>query len=114
MVLNAEDQAFLTNMTFQFEPRIHKAVWIGLQDRGEEAVFVWVNCKMLQEDVTYWQPHAPNNAVAQWDLIMSGQDCVGIVLPTEVGAENWLMSWDDIVCGGLRHYICETLALDFT
>ena len=109
VVLNAEDQAFLTNLTFHFDPRPRLGVWIGLQDLVKEGVFLWVNGKRLNLNNTYWQPHAPNNVVATWDSTNSGQDCVGIIPPLEVGAQNWTMYWNDIVCGGRRQYICETL-----
>lgn len=112
MVLNAEDQAFLTNLTLYFERGTDGGVWIGLQDLVKEGVFRWINGEKVQPDLEYWQPSEPNNVIAEWDDANSGQDCVGIVPPTEVGAENWLFSWDDIICGGKRHYICETKVLN--
>uniref|UniRef100_A0A3B5MJ03 C-type lectin domain-containing protein n=1 Tax=Xiphophorus couchianus TaxID=32473 RepID=A0A3B5MJ03_9TELE len=47
VVLNAADQAFLTNLTFQFKKanpgmNFHSA-WIGLQDMVKEGVHFWVN-----------------------------------------------------------------------
>ena len=81
VVLNTEDQAFLTNLTFHVEPRTHQGVWIGLQDLVKEGVFLWVNGKKVNRNSMYWQPRAPNNAVAAWDYTNAGQDCVGIVPP---------------------------------
>ncbi|XP_008273746.1 CD209 antigen-like [Stegastes partitus] len=114
VVLSAEDQAFLTNMTFQYtqqhpEVNFHSA-WIGMQDMVREGTHVWVNGNSIQPDLIYWRPSEPNNAIASWDVDKAGQDCVAIVPPDEIGTEDWLNSWDDIVCLGARHYICETKA----
>ncbi|XP_032445752.1 low affinity immunoglobulin epsilon Fc receptor-like [Xiphophorus hellerii] len=118
VVLNATDQAFLTNLTFQFKkanPRMtfHSA-WIGLQDMVKEGDHIWVNGERIKSDVIYWRPGEPNNAIADWDTEKAGQDCVSILPPDEVGPEGWLNSWDDISCVGKRHYICETDALILT
>ncbi|XP_014840517.1 PREDICTED: low affinity immunoglobulin epsilon Fc receptor-like [Poecilia mexicana] len=115
VVHNAEDQAFLTNLTFQFKkanPDItfHSA-WIGLQDLVKEGVHFWVNGERIKWDVIYWRTGEPNNAIATWDTDQAGQDCVSIVPPDAVGPEGWMNSWDDITCVGKRHYICETDAL---
>ncbi|XP_049456020.1 low affinity immunoglobulin epsilon Fc receptor-like [Epinephelus fuscoguttatus] len=115
VVLNAEDQEFLTNMTFEFvqqHPQIHfLSAWIGLQDMVKEGVYIWVNGKTVRKDVKYWRPMEPNNAIPYWDKDRAGQDCVAIVPPSHAGQENWLNSWDDIICGGKRHYLCESTAL---
>lgn len=118
VVLNAQDQAFLTNMTFQFmkaHPSIdfHSA-WIGLQDMVKEGLFFWVNGKTIQQNVSYWKKNEPNNAMASWDIEKMGQDCVAIVPPADVKSEGWLNSWDDIICAGKRHYLCETDVLILT
>uniref|UniRef100_A0A8P4KA70 C-type lectin domain-containing protein n=1 Tax=Dicentrarchus labrax TaxID=13489 RepID=A0A8P4KA70_DICLA len=115
IVLNAADQAFLTKMTYDFTQQnplvtFHSA-WIGLQDMVKEGVFFWTTGGTVRWNVRYWRPQEPNNAVASWDHYKIGQDCVGIVPPKKVGGKGWLNSWDDIVCGGLRHYLCETDAL---
>ncbi|XP_031180122.1 uncharacterized protein LOC116067724 [Sander lucioperca] len=114
VVLNAEDQAFLTNMTFQYvrqNPTVdfHSA-WIGLQDLVKEGDHIWINGERIQKNVNYWIPGEPNNAIASWDKEQSGQDCVAIIPPKAIG-KDWLKSWDDIVCGGERNYICENMAL---
>ncbi|KAE8297059.1 hypothetical protein D5F01_LYC03672 [Larimichthys crocea] len=113
MVWNKEDQALLTNMTFQYVQQnpsedFHSA-WIGLQDMVQEGTFYWVNGDTIKWNVIYWMDQEPNNAMDNWDL--KGQDCVAIVPPTRIGAEDWLNSWDDSVCEDRRHYICETTAL---
>ncbi|CAJ1053697.1 CD209 antigen-like protein E [Xyrichtys novacula] len=115
VVLNAADQAFLTNMTFQFTQQhpnvLFHSAWIGLHDMVQDNRFVWVNGIKSKSDLKFWMPGEPNNAVAQWDKDRAGQDCVVIVPPKTVGQKGWLNSWDDIVCRGQRHYICETKAL---
>ncbi|CAJ1048621.1 CD209 antigen-like protein E [Xyrichtys novacula] len=115
VVLNAADQAFLTNMTFQFTQQhpnvLFHSAWIGLQDMVQDNRFVWVNGIKSKSDLKFWMPGEPNNAAAQWDKDRAGQDCVVIVPPKTVGQKGWLNSWDDIVCRGQRHYICETKAL---
>ncbi len=115
VVLNAEDQAFLTNMTYKFvrlHPEAHfLSAWIGLHDMVKEGTFKWVNGFKVNSKVTYWKERQPNNAVASWDKGMMGQDCAGIVPPRSIQEEKWLNSWDDIICVGKRHYLCETTAL---
>uniref|UniRef100_A0A3P8U3B2 C-type lectin domain-containing protein n=1 Tax=Amphiprion percula TaxID=161767 RepID=A0A3P8U3B2_AMPPE len=115
VVLNAEDQAFLTNMTFQYTQQhrgeVFHSAWIGMQDMVKEGTHYWVNGNSIQSDVIYWRDSEPNNSIPSWDVDMAGQDCVAIVPPNEVGVGDWLNSWDDIVCLGARHYICETVAL---
>uniref|UniRef100_A0A3B4TLP9 C-type lectin domain-containing protein n=1 Tax=Seriola dumerili TaxID=41447 RepID=A0A3B4TLP9_SERDU len=116
IVLNAEDQAFLTNMTFQYvqahpQEDFHSA-WIGLQDMVKEGTHLWVNGNTIKWDVIYWKESEPNNAVPDWDTDLSGQDCVAIVPPRGTGGKDWLNSWDDIICGGKRHYLCETMKLN--
>ncbi|XP_032445747.1 CD209 antigen-like protein B [Xiphophorus hellerii] len=118
VVLDAADQAFLTNLTFQFKKanpgmNFHSA-WIGLQDMVKEGVHFWVNGERIKWDVKYWRPGEPNNAKAAGDTEQAGEDCVSILPPDEVGPEGWLNSWDDITCVGKRHYICETDALILT
>uniref|UniRef100_A0A3P9NX58 C-type lectin domain-containing protein n=1 Tax=Poecilia reticulata TaxID=8081 RepID=A0A3P9NX58_POERE len=115
MVHNAEDQAFLTNLTFQFkkanpDTNFHSA-WIGLQDLVKEGSFFWVNGDKLKLDVRFWRPGKPNNSVATRDTEQAGLDCVSILPPDAAGPEGWMNSWDDISCAGKRHYICETDAL---
>nr|XP_033507384.1 low affinity immunoglobulin epsilon Fc receptor-like [Epinephelus lanceolatus] len=115
VVLSADDQAFLTNMTFQFAQQhpqtVFHAAWIGLQDMVKEGIHLWVSGNTIQTDVIYWDPLKPNNAMALWDKDGAGPDCVAIVPPSHIGQENWLNSWDDIICGDQRHYLCETMAL---
>uniref|UniRef100_A0A3B5PUA7 C-type lectin domain-containing protein n=1 Tax=Xiphophorus maculatus TaxID=8083 RepID=A0A3B5PUA7_XIPMA len=114
VVLDAADQAFLTNMTFQFKMEnpnstFHSA-WIRLEDmvKGRKLLLgQW----RLKYDVIYWRPGEPNNTKAAWDTDESGQDCVSILPPDEVGIEGWMNSWDDIICFGKRNYLCETDAL---
>ncbi|XP_039982629.1 low affinity immunoglobulin epsilon Fc receptor-like [Xiphias gladius] len=115
VVGNSEDQAFLTNLTFQFarehpQENFHSA-WIGLQDMVKEGDHLWVTGDRTKSTVTYWKHLEPNNAIASWDKDRAGQDCVAIVPPGRLEQEDWLNSWDDIVCGGKRHYLCETMAL---
>uniref|UniRef100_A0A671WHJ6 C-type lectin domain-containing protein n=1 Tax=Sparus aurata TaxID=8175 RepID=A0A671WHJ6_SPAAU len=86
VVLDAEDQAFLNNMMF------HSA-WIGLQDMAMEGNFFWVT------------------PLASWDNGQVGQDCVAIVPPASTEKQDWLNSWDDTMCAGEQHYLCETRVL---
>ncbi|XP_014879784.1 CD209 antigen-like protein E isoform X1 [Poecilia latipinna] len=117
VVLNAEDQAFLTNMTFQFKkanPGINfHSAWIGLQDLVKEGIHFWVNGKKINPNVIYWRPGQPNNDTDPDDHVPDrhGQDCVSLIPPDVVGSSGWMNSWDDISCTGKRHYICETDAL---
>lgn len=118
IVLSREEQAFLTNLTFQFvqqhpEINFHSA-WIGLQDMVKEGTHVWINGNTPKYGAIFWKELEPNNAIASWDHEKSGQDCVAIVPPKRIDTEDWLNTWDDIVCGGRRHYICETKALILT
>ncbi|XP_029985881.1 low affinity immunoglobulin epsilon Fc receptor-like [Sphaeramia orbicularis] len=113
IVQNTEDQVFFTSVTFQYAQQhtdFHSA-WIGLQDLVKEGVYVWINGNKPPQDLTYWMPNEPNNAVVSWDTEGSGQDCVAIVPSSNHTDENWLNTWDDIVCVGNRHYLCETAAL---
>ncbi|XP_037651893.1 hepatic lectin-like [Sebastes umbrosus] len=114
VVLNAEDQKFLTNLTFDFHQQhpnvsFHSA-WIGLQDIVQEGKYQWVDGRSIDKDVFYWMPQEPNNAIPAWDKVQEGQDCVAIVPPKHRGQANWLYTWDDIVCVGSRNFICETMA----
>nr|XP_019946683.1 PREDICTED: collectin-12-like [Paralichthys olivaceus] len=111
-VLDVEDQKFLTNLTFQFvqeylQNDFHSA-WIGLHDQVQEGTFVWVNSSRPNTEVTYWKDGEPNNAIAPWDAQQRGQDCVAIIPPKNIGAGDWLLNWDDIICVGKRHFVCET------
>ncbi|KAG7222388.1 hypothetical protein INR49_016343, partial [Caranx melampygus] len=111
VVFDAEDQAFLTNMTYQAAQanptvKLHSA-WIGLQDMVKEGTHYWLNGDTVKWNVSYWKDLEPNNAIPVWDTDMAGQDCVGIVAPSRVGAKGWLNSWDDIVCAGKRHYLMK-------
>ncbi|XP_024150515.2 hepatic lectin [Oryzias melastigma] len=115
VVVTAKDQAFLTNFTIQFVRRnpqldFHSA-WIGLQDMVQEGTFIWVNGEKVKSNLSYWREMEPNNAIASWDADSSGQDCVAIVPPKSSSGTKWLNSWDDIICGGKRHFICEVPAL---
>ncbi|KAK9531729.1 hypothetical protein VZT92_011135 [Zoarces viviparus] len=65
----------------------------------------------MDRDLIYWMPGEPNNVITSWDIDNAGQDCVAIVPPADIEAEDWLNTWDDIVCVGERNYICETMAL---
>lgn len=82
------------------------AAWIGLTDLVEEdSCFVWVNGEKV--GATYWGEGEPNNHVPDWDQNKKrGQDCVTIEAKWDAKA-----SWDDVICTGARHYICETAAL---
>ncbi|XP_041637224.1 C-type lectin domain family 4 member M-like [Cheilinus undulatus] len=110
VVLNPEDQAFLTNLTFRYVQEHPEeeflAAWIGLEDMVKEDKFKWVNGRRLQRDLLYWRNKQPDNVVASWDTKRAGQDCVAIVPPKSMTGENWLKSWDDITCVDSRHYIC--------
>uniref|UniRef100_A0A3Q1EIT6 C-type lectin domain-containing protein n=1 Tax=Acanthochromis polyacanthus TaxID=80966 RepID=A0A3Q1EIT6_9TELE len=105
VVLNAEDQAFLTNMTFQYTQQhpgeVFHSAWIGLQDMVKEGTHYWVNGNRIQSDLTYWRPSEPNNAIASWASDMAGQDCVAIVPPNEVGVGDWISMLDRLAtCPG--------------
>lgn len=115
VVTDAGDQAFLTNMTFQFvkdnpHENFHSA-WIGLQDMVKENTFIWVNGDRVKWDVSYWKEKQPNNVVPSWDSDMIGQDCIAILPPKKIESEDWMNSWDDIVCGEKRNFLCEATAL---
>ncbi|XP_068570264.1 galactose-specific lectin nattectin-like [Cebidichthys violaceus] len=116
-VWNAKDQSFLTHMTYQFaqqHPQGPNSVWIGLHDLVKEGLYLWVSGHTVDRDVSYWVHGEPNNLIPSWDIDGPGQDCVVIVPPEDIGAEEWLNSWDDIICAGERHYICETMALSLS
>ncbi|KAE8291569.1 hypothetical protein D5F01_LYC08923 [Larimichthys crocea] len=104
-----EDSETFTATEDQNPSEDFHSAWIGLQDMVQEGTFYWVNGDTIKWNVIYWMDQEPNNAMDNWDL--KGQDCVAIVPPTRIGAEDWLNSWDDSVCEDRRHYICETTAL---
>uniref|UniRef100_A0A671TER9 C-type lectin domain-containing protein n=1 Tax=Sparus aurata TaxID=8175 RepID=A0A671TER9_SPAAU len=90
VVRDAQDQAFLTTLTFKYvqqhpEEDFHSA-WIGLTDQAVEGEFYWVDGKGIHPNVIFWRGGEPNNALKK----------------------NWLNTWDDIICVGKRHYICES------
>lgn len=118
VVQNAEDQAFLTNMTFhlvqQHPGEEFRSAWIGLQDMAMEGHFFWVTGQRIHPHVTYWRSGEPDNGMASRDKSPDGQDCVTIVLPTSSEKQDWLNSWDDIICAGRRHFLCETTPLSLT
>uniref|UniRef100_A0A665W8X3 C-type lectin domain-containing protein n=1 Tax=Echeneis naucrates TaxID=173247 RepID=A0A665W8X3_ECHNA len=106
VVLSPEDQE---------NPQVNfHSAWIGLQDMVKEGTHFWVNGKRISSALRYWKDMEPNNAIASWDHDRAGQDCVAIVPPRHVGVGKWLNSWDDIVCGGKRHYLCETMVLSWS
>ncbi|XP_037651832.1 C-type lectin domain family 4 member M-like [Sebastes umbrosus] len=109
VVLNAEDQEFLTNLTFDFHqqhPNVsYLAAWIGLQDVLQEGIYRWVNGRSIGRNVIYWMPQEPKNTIDR-----EGEDCVAIVPPKRIGQAHWLYNWDDNVCVGSRNFICETKA----
>lgn len=110
VVLDTEDQEFFTDLIFQnINSGTNQSAWIGLTDMMREGTFVWVNGMTVGK--TYWKPNEPNNAMVSWDRSQMGQDCVVIEPPKEPkgdGARGWINSWDDIICTGHRHYLCET------
>ncbi|XP_043964755.1 low affinity immunoglobulin epsilon Fc receptor-like [Gambusia affinis] len=118
VVRNAADQAFLTNMTFQFvkaNPGMtFYSAWIGLQDMVREGDYFWVNGEEINPGVNYWRPGEPDNELATGNTDPAGQDCVAIIPPDEVGREGWMNSWDDMSCIEEGHYICETDGLILT
>ena len=71
--------------------------WIGLNDILVEGTFEWVDRSTLS--YTNWKSGQPNN--------VTGQNCVWMRRndQTEPG------TWDDVVCGGSRAYLCERPAL---
>uniref|UniRef100_A0A3Q4B664 C-type lectin domain-containing protein n=1 Tax=Mola mola TaxID=94237 RepID=A0A3Q4B664_MOLML len=102
------DLAVASNEEDQNPQQYFHSAWIGLNDMGEEGVFVWVNGATIKSHLSFWSPGNPNNAIPVWDKKRAGQDCVAVVPPRN--ARNWLYTWDDITCRGKRHYICETMA----
>lgn len=117
IILNAADQILLANITTTLakEHTIH-GIWIGLNDIQKEGVFTWVNGKPLTADASFWGPGNPNNMIPWYDRLGEGQDCVAIVPTKSHRKHNWYYSWDDIICRGKRHFICEipNLSLDVT
>lgn len=105
IIYSEKDQRFLTHLVQNATVVKLKAAWIGLSDMITEDKFVWVNAEEVRD--TYWRENEPNNHVALWDKEKkTGQDCVTIE-----AAGTWTNSWDDVICTGERHYICETMAL---
>lgn len=119
VVLNAADQILLSNITDKLnQDNVVHGVWVGLSDIQNEGTFVWVNGKPLTPEASFWGPGNPNNMIPWYDRLGEGQDCVAIV-PTKAyrrNKKNWYYSWDDIICRGKRHFICEipNLSLDVT
>ncbi|KAE8287274.1 Galactose-specific lectin nattectin [Larimichthys crocea] len=114
MVRNKEDQAFLTNMTFQYGQQnssedFHSA-WIGLQDMVKEGTFFWVNGDTVELNVMYWMDLEP---ITLWlPGTQARQDrTVLLLFHQHALSGDWLNNWDDIICNGRRHYICKTTAL---
>ncbi|XP_056146448.1 CD209 antigen-like protein C, partial [Lampris incognitus] len=115
VIRDEEDQVFLINFTVQFYQRRPElgflGAWIGLQDLVQEGEYMWVNGQGLQPQHIYWRTREPNNYVADWDEDQAGQDCVSFVTLGERNVDKPLNTWDDVVCAGGRHFICETPAL---
>lgn len=98
-------QKFLTDLVKNGTVRQPRAAWIGLTDMIAEGKFFWVNAEALGD--SYWGEGEPNNHIPEWDMEKkTGQDCVTIE-----AARDWTDSWDDVICTGSRHYICESKAL---
>lgn len=108
VVLNVADQILLSNMTNKLhEGRLVYGVWIGLNDIQKEGTFIWINGMPLMANASFWVPGNPNNMIPWYDRIGEGQDCVVIVPTSPYKKHNWYYSWDDIICRGKRHFICE-------
>lgn len=107
VVLDPKDQEFFTDLIYENISRgTNQSAWIGLTDIMREGTFVWVNGMTVGK--TYWKPNEPNNAMVSWDKSQMGQDCVVIEPPKGPKGDSWVNSWDDIICTGHRHYLCET------
>lgn len=105
VVSSDQDQEFLTNLVKNAAVvGSIRAAWIGLSDTITEDEFIWINMQDVGE--THWRENEPNNHIPSWDEKKIGQDCVTIE-----DAADWKNSWDDVICTGRRHYICETAAL---
>ena len=109
VVLNRKDQMFLTRMATESRDQNPKIVgiWIGLTDIVKEGEYLWVNGQRLISNRSFWQPGNPNNLIPSYDKIGEGQDCVVIVPPKNYKNITWYNSWDDVMCRGERHFICE-------
>ncbi|KAL7389193.1 hypothetical protein ABVT39_028119 [Epinephelus coioides] len=92
----------------------HSAVRISLYDMVEDCVHKWVSGNKIHKDFSYWKPLEPSNAGVSWDKDWARQHYVAIILPRHTGQEDWLNSWDDIVCGGKQRYLCKTVALSLS
>ncbi|TNM85022.1 hypothetical protein fugu_009200 [Takifugu bimaculatus] len=117
IVLNAADQILLTNITNKLDEEYGvNGVWVGLNDMQMEGTFTWVNGMPLTAKASFWKVGNPNNMIPWYDRLGEGQDCVAIVPTRAYKKDDWYYSWDDIICRGKRHFICEipNLSLDVT
>ncbi|MFO0559442.1 MAG: lectin-like protein [Polyangiales bacterium] len=64
------------------------SAWIGLEDRGTEGTFRWVNSEPVRE--TAWAAGEPNNA--------GDEDC------TQLRTDDL---WNDLSCASALPYVCE-------
>ncbi|XP_061686371.1 CD209 antigen-like protein E [Syngnathoides biaculeatus] len=81
-----EEQAFLTGFT--------KAAWIGMSDRDQEGIWIWVNGTQVIKNRLQWAPGQPDGA-------FGGEDC---------GDLRTMMNFiglNDSNCSRRSQWICE-------
>ncbi|KAM9340228.1 hepatic lectin-like [Symphorus nematophorus] len=77
--------------------------WIGLTDSEVEGTWVWVDGSPLNNSVTFWVHHEPDNWTTEDP---DGEDCVRM----GVQGESALNSWFDKSCKVPHRRICEKSA----
>ncbi|MEE2788372.1 MAG: C-type lectin domain-containing protein [Myxococcota bacterium] len=95
IINDADENTFIFNTLKQ---RGAKDTWIGLNDRGVEGTFVWVDGTMPAGGYERWDDGEPNDGNGG-----GNEDC-GIMLMEPQRRES---KWDDRPCNRDYHYICE-------
>ncbi|XP_077426331.1 CD209 antigen-like protein C [Vanacampus margaritifer] len=87
VIINSrQEQAFLTGFT--------KAAWIGMSDRDQEGIWIWVNGTAVNKNRLEWAPGQPDGA-------FGGEDC---------GDIHTMMNFiglNDSNCSLRSQWICE-------
>ncbi|XP_077379869.1 CD209 antigen-like protein A [Festucalex cinctus] len=87
VIINSrQEQAFLTGFT--------KMAWIGMSDRDQEGIWIWVNGTPVNKDRLEWAPGQPDGA-------FGGEDC------GDIRTMMNFIGLNDSNCSVRSQWICE-------